>query len=184
MRTGKFRFLILSIGLAFFPQAVSASPGNEVFKDAEEAYLAGDFELGTKKIEELIVSNPGDFDLAARALHRLCLSEYAQLVSRDWPSGGFPKSLFRISGKDHSRMWERLSEYLEEAFLGFGPTWRDNDSLNLSPSGNPVEAAANLFDMLRALDTLALGGIAVAPIPEQGIGAAINDRLRRAAAPR
>ena len=125
MRTGKFRFLIPSIGLAFFSQAVSASPGNEVFKDAEEAYLAGDFELGTKKIEELIVSNPGDFDLAARALHRLCLSEYAQLVSRDWPSGGFPKSLFRISGKDHSRMWERLSEYLEEAFLEFGKNARE-----------------------------------------------------------
>jgi outer membrane protein assembly factor BamB len=124
MMAGTFRFLILSIGLSLFSQAVLASPGNEVFKDAEEAYLEGDFERGTKKIEELISSNPGDFDLAARALHRLCLSEYAQLVSRDWPSGGFPKSLFRVSGKDHSRMWESLSEYLEEAFLEFGKNAR------------------------------------------------------------
>lgn len=124
MMAGTFRFLTLSIGLSLFFQASEASTGDEVFNDAEEAYLGGDFELGTKKIEELISSNPGDFDLAARALHRLCLSEYAQLVSKDWPRGGFPKSLFRVSGKDHSRMWEMLSEYLEEAFLEFGKNAR------------------------------------------------------------
>jgi L-threonylcarbamoyladenylate synthase len=71
-----------------------------------------------------------------------------------------------------------------EAFLGFGPTGGGGDALNLSPSGDMVEAAANLFHMLRALDTTEVTGIAVAPIPEQGLGAAINDRLRRAAAPR
>ena len=120
MMSVPFRYPILFLGLSLFSCAVSASPGDEVFKDAEEAYLKGDFASGTKKIEEVIASNPGDFDLAGRALHRLCLSEYAQLVSRDWPSGGFPKSLFRVSGTDHSRMWERLSEYLQEAFVEFG----------------------------------------------------------------
>lgn len=57
-------------------------------------------------------------------------------------------------------------------------------STELSTSGDPVEAAANLFACLRALDRPGVGAIAVAPIPEHGLGAAINDRLRRAAAPR
>ncbi len=52
---------------------------------------------------------------------------------------------------------------------------------NLSPSGDLVEAAANLFALLRALDRPGLAGIAVMPIPDRGIGRAINDRLRRAA---
>lgn len=70
-----------------------------------------------------------------------------------------------------------------ELLLGFGPSAAA--SLNLSPSGNLEEAAANLFAMLRALDARAAGRpIAVMPIPERGLGEAINDRLRRAAAPR
>ena len=52
---------------------------------------------------------------------------------------------------------------------------------NLSPSGDLREAAANLFSMLRAADRTAPSAIAVAPIPDQGLGEAINDRLRRAA---
>ncbi len=63
-----------------------------------------------------------------------------------------------------------------EAMLGFGAAGGD---LNLSPSGDLAEAAANLFAMLRRLDGGV--GIAVAPIPERGLGRAINDRLRRAA---
>ncbi len=68
----------------------------------------------------------------------------------------------------------------DETFLGFGPSGGD---LNLSPSGDLVEAAANLFHMLREADRLGRP-LAVAPIPEKGLGRAINDRLRRAAAPR
>jgi L-threonylcarbamoyladenylate synthase len=56
--------------------------------------------------------------------------------------------------------------------------------LNLSPRGDLIEAAANLFAMLRRLDRPGFTGIAVMPIPEDGLGRAINDRLRRAAAPR
>jgi L-threonylcarbamoyladenylate synthase len=55
---------------------------------------------------------------------------------------------------------------------------------NLSPTGDVAEAAAHLFGMLRALDRPGIGRIAVMPIPEHGLGLAINDRLRRAAAPR
>jgi L-threonylcarbamoyladenylate synthase len=56
--------------------------------------------------------------------------------------------------------------------------------LNLSDRGDLHEAAANLFAMLRQLDTPEINGIAVMPIPETGLGLAINDRLQRAAAPR
>jgi len=69
-----------------------------------------------------------------------------------------------------------------EALLGFGPA--PGATLNLSESGNLREAAANLFAMLRRLDRPEFTGIAVMPIPEEGLGRAINDRLRRAAAPR
>lgn len=65
-----------------------------------------------------------------------------------------------------------------EALLGFGAV--AGAKKNLSPSGNLVEAAANLFAYLHALDTPAYSGIAVSPIPETGLGRAINDRLRRA----
>ncbi len=68
-----------------------------------------------------------------------------------------------------------------EAFLGFGPETPDAD-LNLSAAGDIREAAANLFRMLHALDQPTFTGIAVAPVPEMGLGRAINDRLRRAAA--
>ncbi len=68
-----------------------------------------------------------------------------------------------------------------EAYLGFGPDTPDAD-LNLSLSGNVNEAAANLFSMIRRLDCAPFTGIAVAPVPEAGLGRAINDRLRRAAA--
>ncbi|MDE0809238.1 MAG: L-threonylcarbamoyladenylate synthase [Alphaproteobacteria bacterium] len=71
-----------------------------------------------------------------------------------------------------------------DAFLGFGSRNREDNALNLSHASDLAEAAANLFHMLRALDTAEAEGIAVAPIPEHGLGAAINDRLRRAAAPR
>ena len=54
----------------------------------------------------------------------------------------------------------------------------------LSPSGDLQEAAANLFNMLHDVDDSSPERIAVAPIPMTGLGEAINDRLRRAAAPR
>ena len=69
-----------------------------------------------------------------------------------------------------------------ERLLGFGHA--HGATLNLSASGDLVEAAANLFHHLHALDTAGRAPIAVSPIPDHGLGRAINDRLRRAAAPR
>ena len=72
-----------------------------------------------------------------------------------------------------------------EALLAFGPALPNAKMvLNLSESGDLQEAAANLFAMLRALDRPDVTGIAVMPIPQLGLGIAINDRLTRAAAPR
>jgi len=73
-----------------------------------------------------------------------------------------------------------------EALLAFGKDAPAGAalSLNLSPLGDLVEAAANLFAYLRRLDRPGLDAIAIVPIPEEGLGEAINDRLRRAAAPR
>jgi L-threonylcarbamoyladenylate synthase len=73
-----------------------------------------------------------------------------------------------------------------EALLAFGPAPPPctGATLNLSPSSDIVEAAANLFAALRTLDNTHPAAIAVMPIPETGLGEAINDRLRRGAAPR
>jgi L-threonylcarbamoyladenylate synthase len=70
-----------------------------------------------------------------------------------------------------------------EVLLGFGPN-APPEALNLSPAGDTVEAAANLYRMLRELDAEGADTIAVMPIPAEALGEAINDRLRRAAAPR
>ena len=71
-----------------------------------------------------------------------------------------------------------------EVWIGFGPG--TGGPITLSQSGNLDEAAANLFHALRQADRIAgpEGRIAVAPVPDWGLGRAINDRLRRAAAPR
>ena len=75
-----------------------------------------------------------------------------------------------------------------EALLAFGPDPIPGNeaaaaTLNLSARGDLTEAAANLFSHLRALDTANARAIAVMPVPHEGLGEAINDRLRRAAVP-
>lgn len=77
----------------------------------------------------------------------------------------------------------------DEALLAFGDKRAEGSAgaqamLNLSLSGNLYEAAANLFAYLRELDRDGTMSIAVEPLPEEGLGEAINDRLKRAAAPR
>lgn len=81
-----------------------------------------------------------------------------------------PNANVRLNAKDRNP---------GEAFIGFGPSTFAVD-FNLSETGDLAEAARKLYNALRKLDTVSV--IAVAPIPETGLGAAINDRLRRAAA--
>ncbi|MBV8799509.1 MAG: threonylcarbamoyl-AMP synthase [Alphaproteobacteria bacterium] len=73
-----------------------------------------------------------------------------------------------------------------DALLAFGMDLLPGAAIvrNLSPTGDLKEAAANLFAMLRELDGSGAPQIAVMPIPDEGLGEAINDRLRRAAARR
>ena len=88
------------------------------------------------------------------------------------PSHYAPFQPLRLDARTASR---------HEYHLGFGPVRGD---LSLSASGNVDEAAARLFDLLHEAQASGRSGIAVAPIPERGLGVAINDRLRRAAADR
>ncbi|MBL6775859.1 MAG: threonylcarbamoyl-AMP synthase [Candidatus Puniceispirillum sp.] len=87
-----------------------------------------------------------------------------------------PRSSVRLMAK---------TQEANEELIGFGSVKGAGKlNLNLSPSGNLIEAAANLFSMLHAADAIHAKTIAIAPIPADGLGEAINDRLRRAAAPR
>lgn len=70
-----------------------------------------------------------------------------------------------------------------EAYLGFGPN-RLKDHENLSPTGDVNEAGRHLYAALRATDKPGISGIAIAPIPEGGMGQALANRLKRAAVPR
>lgn len=81
---------------------------------------------------------------------------------------------------------DALSVRPDEALLAFGPSSPAGAASTrwLSRSGDLEEAAANLFAALRDVDRREFSGIAVAPVPDRGLGRAINDRLRRAAAPR
>jgi len=85
-----------------------------------------------------------------------------------------PRARLRLDARD-ARAGETL--------LAFGPD-APRGARNLSTSGDLREASANLFAMLHALDADGAHAIAVMPIPDEGLGEAINDRLRRAAAPR
>ncbi|WP_333684394.1 L-threonylcarbamoyladenylate synthase [Pontibaca methylaminivorans] len=99
------------------------------------------------------------------------------------PAGARPSSPGQLASHYAPRAPLRLnaeSAAPGEVLLGFGDMECD---LNLSPAGDLAEAAAMLFRHLHRLDETGRP-IAVAPVPDQGIGRAINDRLRRAAAPR
>jgi L-threonylcarbamoyladenylate synthase len=91
-----------------------------------------------------------------------------------------PRAMLRLAAKHVNR---------GEALLAFGPDLPPGAAaatrvLNLSQRSDLVEAAANLFSHLRALDADGVAMIAVMPVPPHGLGEAINDRLRRAEAPR
>ena len=107
---------------------------------------------------------PGPIDVAAAPAAGAKIEAPGQLASHYAPS----KPL---------RINARASE-ADEFLIGFGDVEGD---ANLSPSANLVEAASQLFDLMHRADEATKRRIAVAPIPEVGLGAAINDRLKRAA---
>ena len=115
--------------------------------------------------------------LGAPVLARAFLDENALVAPGGLASHYAPRAKLRL---DATRL------RAGEAALDFGGvlTGLGAAKLDLSPTADLLEAAANLFAHLRALDAAGAAQIAVAPIPERDLGAAINDRLRRAAAPR
>jgi L-threonylcarbamoyladenylate synthase len=105
------------------------------------------------------------------------------------PGSALPKSPGMLASHYAPRLPVRLAAAEAcpgEGLLAFGPNAPPGfaEVLWLSRTGDLAEAAANLFAMLRRLDRPCFTGIAVMPIPDHGLGRAINDRLRRAAAPR
>jgi L-threonylcarbamoyladenylate synthase len=130
------------------------------------------------------------------ALSRAAIDQILPL--KDLPSGAIdeegevPLAPGQLASHYAPRARLRLdAEYVDagEALLAFGPAQiagaeRAVLKLNLSLGADLIEAAANLFSHLRALDACGASSIAVMPVPEVGLGEAINDRLRRAAAPR
>jgi L-threonylcarbamoyladenylate synthase len=105
------------------------------------------------------------------------------------PGSGLPKSPGMLASHYAPQLPLRVAATHArpgEALLAFGPDAPPGfaEVLWLSRSGDLAEAAANLFAMLRRLDQPSFTAIAVMPIPEHGLGRAINDRLRRAAGPR
>ena len=117
-------------------------------------------------IDEADISEILSLDLKKKALDGE-ISAPGQLSSHYAPKGSI-----RLNSKVFKN---------KEVSLGFGKVICD---LNLSRTENLIEAAANLFDCLHKLDEMGAEKIAVSPIPEEGIGIAINDRLKRAAAPK
>lgn len=114
--------------------------------------------------------------LLARMTEATQVTETSPLAPGMLASHYAPRTTVRLNAKQVDA---------DEALLAFGPHDMSGGAaaMNLSPTGDLVEAAANLFSYLRALDTKGARTIAVMPVPDEGLGEAINDRLRRAAVP-
>jgi L-threonylcarbamoyladenylate synthase len=133
--------------------------------------------IGFPPSEDAVLLRPG-------AIARASIEAVVGIVRA--AGGGAPSSPGMLESHYAPRAALRLNALAAqggEAYLAFGAAGPAG-ALNLSPSGDLVEAAANLFSHLRKLDASGAERIAVAPIPETGLGEAINDRLSRAEAPR
>ncbi|TPW34950.1 L-threonylcarbamoyladenylate synthase [Oecophyllibacter saccharovorans] len=135
--------------------------------------------------------------ITREALEEICgpLESAAALPSSETPSPKAPGQLSSHYAPSLPVTLNMTDPATEQAVLAFGKTGEtgpansaDRLVWNLSESGNLAEAAARLYAGLRFLDTegtrRGLKGIAVQPIPAEGLGEALNDRLKRAAAPR
>jgi len=140
-------------------------------------------------VESTIVAVDGDrlIQLRAGALAREDMEQHLSVAVERAAEGAAISApgmlLSHYAPNAHMRL--EATPLPGEAYLAFGaPAPHNGPVRNLSPSGDLHEAARNLFAMLHELDATGATTIAVARIPEVGLGEAINDRLRRAAAPR
>lgn len=115
-----------------------------------------------------------------------CIPPIAEIGDNEDGEAATPASPGQLASHYAPRAMVRLDALdvrAGEALLSFGPMTppADGPQFNLSPSGDLVEAARNFFAALRLLDDSGVETIAAMPVPEHGLGEAINDRLRRAA---
>lgn len=128
-------------------------------------------------LESTILSFPGP----------VVLREGAYAVPDDWPRQAqgaalnAPGQLRSHYAPNAPVRLEATEKRSDEWHIGFGAVPGD---VSLSPTGDLIEAAARLFALLHEADAQDIRALAVAPIPNTGLGRAINDRLQRAAAPR
>ena len=135
-------------------------------------------------LESTIVAVPDDGPATILRLGAIGAAEIESIIgptkiARDGDSVSAPGMLARHYAPRARLRLNAQSPAPGEAFLAFGPG--SPGAFNLSPRGDLAEAAAKLYGVLRALDASGAVAIAVAPIPATGLGAAINDRLQRAA---
>jgi L-threonylcarbamoyladenylate synthase len=158
---------------------VAASLGNAVplILDAGPCQVGVESTVVDATGDDLIVLRPGGVSVEKIE------ATLGRSVVTDMSSPATPKSPGMLEKHYAPRARLRLeaeAAHAGERLLGFGPR-APADAPNLSARGDLEEAAANLFAMLSALDDAGAEAIAVMPIPEHGLGRAINDRLRRAA---
>lgn len=129
---------------------------------------------------EPVLLRPGG--LAAEEIARVLGHPLRQNTAEDPDAPTSPGQLLSHYAPKAAVRLNATEKRAGEVLLGFGPVV--GADLSLSPTGDLVEAAANLFEALHQLDEIKAGTIAISPIPVEGLGRAINDRLKRAAAPR
>jgi L-threonylcarbamoyladenylate synthase len=130
-----------------------------------------------------VLLRPGS--LAAAAIE----ATLGQRLDRPAPNPSAPSAPGQLHSHYAPRALVRLNAHdigPNDALLAFGPALQTTNqpTINLSPTGDLNEAAQRLFSALRQLDASGVATIAVMPIPDHGLGEAINDRLTRAAAAR
>ncbi len=133
-------------------------------------------------IEQIMILRPGA--VTAAALEEAAgLAVVSETANTDAPSA--PGQMESHYAPRHPLRLGATDVADDEALLAFGTALDGaGATANLSEAGDLAEAAANLFAMMRELDATTFSRIAVMPVPDGGLGFAINDRLRRAAAPR
>jgi L-threonylcarbamoyladenylate synthase len=151
--------------------------------DGGAAPLGVESTVVTVRDGKVVMLRPGG--VTAEAIER----KTGQRLLRATHGGDRPSSPGQLASHYAPRALLRLDATVVEAgegLLAFGPhvPQHAGPAFNLSARGDLAEAAVNLFAALRALDASGAAVIAAMPIPHTGLGEAINDRLRRAAAPR
>ncbi len=172
--------------------AVSPTEAEHVAEELDAAVaLVLDGDACPLGVESTIIDCTGDRAVLLRpgGLAREAIEAVLGVpLARPGPRSAAPTAPGQLSSHYAPRAQVRLNATAPEEgemLLAFGPGAPTGvPGFNLSAAGDVQEAAANLFAYLRMLDDTGCGRIAVMPIPDTGLGEAINDRLRRAAAPR